>query len=134
MALNSLMAKPKLFIWAFLALPNLSLNTYSRCGLNILAPRLLYCLVLKGNATFLFLPFSRFCHICNDNSSVLTLTSSMCRYSMSKSSLSFYLTISSLTPYNFYEASSQYSSIGKDVRFNGTKRTSRCSVKKLYCI
>lgn len=53
---------------------------------------------------------------------------------MSKSSLSVYLTINNLTPYNFYEASSQYSNIQKYVRFNGTKTISRCSVKKFHCI
>lgn len=32
------------------------------------------------------------------------------------------------------EASSKYSNIQKDVRFNGTKTISGCLVKKLHCI
>lgn len=71
MSLNSSIAKPKLFIQAFPALPDLVPVNYSSCGPKILAVGLLYCF-------HKYHILSRFClslalaHSCSDNSSILT--------------------------------------------------------------
>lgn len=76
-ALSSSRAKPKLFIQASPALPDLVLISYSSCGPRILAVGLLYCFQ-KYHILSLFCVSLALAHIGSANSALLTLTSPTC--------------------------------------------------------